>query len=89
MKLNEITPERSLPKEKLVLTNESTEKNPIIRSIQYNPAVIYIQFPGGDIWEYVLYDNWKLKNLLKSYRRNVGRLVANLKKMNVEARKLE
>ncbi len=68
------------------LTSEDVEKGPFIRYVQYNPAVIYIQFPSGDVWEYVLYDNWKLKNLLKSYRRNVGKLVSVLKKWGLGSR---
>ena len=69
--------------------NTILENGPIIRYTQYNPAVIYIQFPNKEVWEYVLYDNWKLRNLLKSHRRNVGRLVSVLKKMGVESRKVE
>jgi len=50
-----------------------------IRYILYNPAVIVIQFPNGDVWEYIIYCNRTLKKLLK-LKRNMGRLIAKLKK---------
>jgi len=60
---------------------------PIIRRIQWSPAAIWIQFPSGETWEYVVYENRWLEDILRRNRRNGGRVVAALKKLGVEARK--
>lgn len=72
---------------KLQIITESD--NPIILRTIFRPAAICIKFPNGDIWEYVLYDDELLRDLLKKYRFNVGNLVAALKRMKVEANKLQ
>jgi hypothetical protein len=69
-------------------TFEEATQGPIIKRIQWSPAAIYIQYPSGDIWEYVVYEDRWLRDILRSHRRNVGRVVAELKKLNVEARKV-
>lgn len=69
-------------------TFEEATQGPIIRRIQWSPAAIYIQFPSGDLWEYVVYENRWLQDILRRHRRNVGRVVAELKKLNAEARKV-
>lgn len=63
------------------------ERRPVIRSVSYSPAAIRIQFPNGDLWEYVVYDDVQLDNILRKYRRNMGKLVSVLRK-HFEARKL-
>jgi hypothetical protein len=64
-------------------------QGPIIRNIQWSPAAITIQFPSGEIWEYVIYENRWLQDLLKSHRRNVGRLVAAMKRIpNIEVQRV-
>ena len=50
----------------------------IVKTV-FSPAAIVIRFPSGDEWEYVVYDDAKLRQLLKSHRKNVGRLVSNLR----------
>tara|TARA_R110000868_G_scaffold118613_5_gene314553 strand:- start:1531 stop:1818 length:288 start_codon:yes stop_codon:yes gene_type:complete len=45
----------------------------------FSPAVVYIQFPNEDVWEYLIYDDALLNQLLRQHGRNTGRLVANLK----------
>lgn len=65
-----------------------SENAPIIRRVQYSPAAIYIQFPDGNTWEYIIYDDLSLRQLLRRYKYNVGRLVAELKRLGVEAQKI-
>lgn len=59
------------------------ESGPIIRSVQWSPAVIRIQYPDGSTWDYLVNENSWLKDLLRKHKRNPGRLVAALKRMNV------
>jgi|2_EtaG_2_1085320.scaffolds.fasta_scaffold00515_22 hypothetical protein len=61
---------------------------PVIRRVAYKPAVIYIQFPNGETWEYLVYEDKWLKDILKRHGRNVGRVVTALKKLGVEAQKM-
>jgi len=51
-----------------------------IRRILYSPAAIYLQYPNGDVWEYVIYDDHVLKDILKRYRFNMGRLSSAVKR---------
>ena len=51
----------------------------VVRRILYNPAAIYIQYPNGDIWEYVIYNNKTLRDIIKKYRFNMGRLSSAVK----------
>lgn len=57
---------------------------PKVRSIQWSPAIIVIQFPSGDTWEYLIYENGWLETLMRKHRRNTGRLVAALRKWVVD-----
>lgn len=70
------------------LSQLSREAAPVIRNIVWSPAAIVIQFPNGDKWEYVVYDNAVLRRLVHSYRLNVGRLVAKLREGGFEARRI-
>lgn len=62
---------------------------PVIRRVTYSPAAIYIQYPSGDTYEYMIYDNRQCQNLIKMYGKNVGRLASMLKKLNVEFTKVD
>jgi len=62
---------------KLKLMTEET--GIIVRKILYNPAVVYIEYPNGDIWEYVIYDNHTLKDIRYRYRHNIGQFVSAVK----------
>jgi len=53
-----------------------------ILRVMYSPAAVYIRFPNDDEWEYVIYDDAVLKQLLTSHRRNIGRLVSNLRRFD-------
>jgi hypothetical protein len=74
---------------RFIIENER-HRGPIIRSIQWSPAALTVQFPSGEIWEYVIYENRWLQDLLRSHRRNVGRLVAAVKRIpNIEAQRVD
>lgn len=63
----------------------SEDEIPVIKRIQWSPAAIYIMYPSGKVWEYVIYDDPVLKDLLRRYKYNVGNLIAALKRLKIEA----
>ena len=65
------------------------KQSPVVGGVRWSPASIKIQFPNGDLWEYIVYEDRWLKRLLKSYGRNVGRLASELNKLNCDKRKLK
>jgi len=66
---------------------ESSGK-PVIRRVSYQPASVFIQFPSGDTYEYIIYDDNALNVLLKKYKRSTGALVAALKRLNIDFKKV-
>lgn len=66
---------------------QSIVGKPFIRRTQYRPAVLVIQFPSGDVWEYHINDDTLMDTMLRKYGKNVGRLVSMLKKYNIKATK--
>jgi hypothetical protein len=57
-----------------------SQDGPKVVKTMFSPAAITIRFPSGDEWEYVIYDDATLRQLLRSHRKNVGRLVSNLRR---------
>jgi hypothetical protein len=49
----------------------------IVRTV-WSPAAVYIRYPNGDVWEYLVYDNATLRRILRG-RRNMGRVISQLK----------
>lgn len=54
----------------------------IVRTI-WSPAAVSIRYPNGDVWEYLVYDNATLKRILRG-RRNMGRVISQLKRYDSE-----
>ena len=71
--------------------NTITEDTGISIRCIYNPAVAYIRYPDGSEWEYIIYDNHTLRQILssKSNRLNRGRLVAAIKAAASESNKIK
>lgn len=59
-----------------------------IRKILYSPAAIYLQYPNGDIWEYVIYDDHILRDILRRHRLNMGRLSIAVKRAASDSQKV-
>lgn len=64
---------------RLSVISENIAK-PVVKTILFNPASVTVQFPNGESWQYRVYDNNILNNLIYKYGRNVGKFVAALKK---------
>ena len=54
---------------------------PFVRSVTWKPAILTVQFPSGEIWEYVVYEDRWVQDLMRRHKRNTGRLVAAVKKL--------
>lgn len=57
-----------------------SETGIIVRKILYSPAAVYIEYPNGDVWEYVIYDDHILRDIKHRYRYNIGRFAAAVKR---------
>jgi hypothetical protein len=57
-----------------------SKDQPHIIVVKHNPASIIVQFPSGRKYEYMIYEESWLNDILK-IRKYPGRLVAKLKKL--------
>lgn len=64
---------------KLSLICETIVK-PVVTNVMFNPASVRVRFPNAELWEYRIYDNIILNNLIRKYNKNVGKFVSELKK---------
>ena len=56
-------------------------QGPLIRGVTWRPAILTVQFPGGEVWEYMVYEDKWVRDLMRRHKRNAGRLVAAIKNL--------